>query len=585
MTTDATTARPRATVLEFAAYAVASLVLLWPVTLHLSTRVVGAPGGDAPYYVWLTWRWGRLLAGGHVFTHVIPDVVYPFGFDLRYVDGHLPTLFTAFVNVFIGPVLAYNLCLAFGIFTNFVAARHLGRVLSERRVVWVLTAFAFATSPAVMMRAQLGHLPLMYAFTVPLLVADAVRVARDDAPVRWLRLAVLLALAFLCSVYYLVFGGLAYLLIVGVAAIRERRWTVFARVALGGAVALVALSPLVVARVQLDRSERAAGAPADLTEDAQALSPDVLGVVVPPSRATLGFPVLDRLGDRRLMLPSPAVEGSVFPGLALIAGFAVFLFVRTRLRWPVVVAVVVTWVLSFGPSARWRTTHHLVNKLPYRALLKLPALGSLRVPERTGVVLAALLAVAFAVALDRYANRAVTVVAVALLVTNLIVPLPWSLEVPDRAAREAFTTIRAERGPRDTVIRVPADCDFLQAEFAKTQIVHHAPIVGCTGSFAAARWYTRLVRYVRSPAFNALRCDLTQYGRLQTPGMQPVHWDAGALRREFGVRYLVVDPQALRVPACPDVARVVASLRDARVLARDGSVEVIDLGAAAARRP
>jgi hypothetical protein len=438
-----------------------------------------------------------------------------------------------------------------------------------------------------MMRAQLGHLPLMYAFTQPLLVGDAVRVARDGEPVRWLRLALLLSVAFLCSVYYLVFGGLAYLVIVGVAAVRAHTWVVFARTGAAALLAFAVLSPIIVARFDLDRSEHAAGAPSDLGDDAQQLSPDVLGVIVPPSRSTFGFPGLDRLADRRLVLPSPGVEGSVFVGLALDAALVVFACRRSRLRLPLLVAIGAVWVLSLGPSARWGSTRYLVNRLD-RALLNLPALGSLRVPERAGVVLTALLAATFAVVCGDVFARwrdarvvQVGVVAIAVLVaTNAIVPLPWSKPVSDAAARRAYVLIRHERGPHDAVMRVPADCDFSQAEFAKTQIVHRAPIVGCTGSFAAARWYTRLAGYVRAPAFNALRCDLTKYGRLTTPGPSNARWDAAsvaALRQEFGVRYLVVDRVALLAGNCRAVLRVSESFGGYRVLAADGHVAVVDL--------
>jgi hypothetical protein len=255
------------------------------------------------------------------------------------------------------------------------------------------------------------------------------------------------------------------------------------------------------------------------------------------------------------------------------------------------VAIGVTWVLSFGPTARWAHGRHLVNRLPYRVLLKLPVLGSLRVPERTGVILTALLVATFAFAYDDLLNRfgglrsrgaqLTTGGVVLLLVTNLIIPLPWSLPVPDSGARRAYTQIRREAGPRDSVLRVPADCDFSQAEFAKTQIVHHQPIVGCTGSFAAARWYTQLVGYTRSPAFNALRCDLTQYGRLKTPGPQPAQLNAqtlAAFRRQFGVRYIVEDRIALLSPACAKVRNAITQFDGARVIDADRDFKVLDLG-------
>ena len=72
---------------------------------------------------------------------------------------------------------------------------------------------------------QLGLLPLFWAFTAPLLVADALDVVGGRASVSGRSGSrPCSAVAYLCSVYFLVFGGLAYGVIVGIAALRTRDW-------------------------------------------------------------------------------------------------------------------------------------------------------------------------------------------------------------------------------------------------------------------------------------------------------------------------------------------------------------------------
>src|ERR1700730_1496343 len=206
---------------EVAVYVVAVACVVWPGILHAGHAILGA-SDDGRYYTWLGWRIGRLVAHGHLIPLRIPDVIAPFGFDLRLIDGYLPSYVSGLYNLLVGPVLAFNLTLITGAFLNVFSARALARRLSSRRLVHCVTAVAFLTAPAIALGCRVGLLPLFWAFTVPLLIGDAVDVAVGARDVRPVRLALLLTLAFLCSVYFLVFGGLAYGSIVAVTALRAR---------------------------------------------------------------------------------------------------------------------------------------------------------------------------------------------------------------------------------------------------------------------------------------------------------------------------------------------------------------------------
>ncbi len=570
-------------------YVVAIVLVLGPGLLHAGTRLVGR-SDDGRYYAWLGWAIGRLIAHGHVVPLRIPNVIAPFGLDLRLVDGYLPSYVSGCFNLAFGPFLSYNLTFVTGAVLNLLAARSLARRLSPRRLVHVIVAVAFVTAPPIALNVQVGLLPLFWAFTLPLLMGDAIDVAAARHQVRPARLAVLLVVAYLCSVYFVVFGGLAYGLIVGVAALRTRSRRIPVTAAIATAIALVVLTPFIVSRVRFDRSEKQRGADTQLVGDSNLFSADALSIVAQPRRSTV---LLTRPGavDKsllRLVDPTNTLEWTIFPGLLLLVGGGLFLARRDALRIPLAVVGGVMFVFALGPSLKfggdflWEHAGKPVSWLPYRLVLAVPALGALRAPFRTGYVLVAVLVAATAVALHRLlvANpqRAVTIaiVSAGLLATNLLLPLPTDTLGVSPAEKRALREVARVARKGDTLMSVPADCD---PAFASLQTLHHAPVVGCAGSFAANPWRSELA-YARSTAFTKLRCDRASYGRIATtdrggPPFDPQ--DVMQLRHQFGVRFLVVDRKALGGIDCASVAAAFSTLSRYRSLGGDRDLEVLDL--------
>jgi hypothetical protein len=566
--------------------------------LHARTQILGT-GDDARYYTWLGWRMGRLIAHGHVVPFHVGDVIHPFGLDLRLLDGYLPSYVSGLFNLVAGPVLAFNLTVVVGAILNLLAARSLARRLTTSRVVWTLAAVAFLTAPPVALNVQLGLLPLFWAFTAPLLVADALDVATNGRGVRPLRLAMLLALAYLCSVYFLVFGGLAYALIVGITALRQRDWQFVKAMGAGALIASFVLLPFIVPRIRFDHNESARGVDTELLADSNFFSADAVSVIAQPTRSTFLLPRPTFVEQSIVRLPDVryGIEATLFPGLLLLAGFVVYLVKPERRRLPIWVAAGVLFVFGLGPSLKvaghfvWKHGGSPVSWLPYRLLLAIPGLGALRAPVRVEYVLVALLVAATAVALQRLftaaPSRAWIVAAGAgvLLASNLLVPLPTTTFGTTASSARALREIARLAGPGDTVSSVPADCD---PAFVSLQVFHHAPVVGCAGSFAANPW-SKLRVYTGSDALTKLRCDRAAYGRLTTPGSEtraraapfgPA--DIAALRREFGVRFVVIDHSKLGA-ACPSVQASLPALRAHAVLGRDARYEVIDLAQPAGR--
>jgi hypothetical protein len=221
--------------------------------------------------------------------------------------------------------------------------------------------------------------------------------------------------------------------------------------------------------------------------------------------------------------------------------------------------------------------------LPYRLLLAVPGLGALRAPVRVEYVLVALLVAATTIALARVVDAAparagmVGAVAAVLLATNLLAPVPRTTFGTTAASAQALRRIAARAQTGDTVLSVPDDCD---PAFVSLQVFHHAPVVGCAGSFAANPW-SKLRADLAVPSFTKLLCDRTAYGRLPLPVTRArttpfdAH-DVAALRRLFGARFVVIDHSKLG-PACPAVEAALPVLRDHLLLGRDARYEVIDL--------
>ena len=143
------------------------------------------------------------------------------------------------------------------------------------------------------------------------------------------------------------------------------------------------------------------------------------------------------------------------------------------------------------------------------------------------------------------------------------------------AVEDALGNVRARTCPSDTLINVPFDCD---PYFASYQLLHETDVVGCANQLAANPWRSKMTAYTSSDALTKLRCNKKEYGRIATTPRREEPFgaaDVEELRREFGVRFLVIDRQ--RTPFCPTVAAAVQFLQQYERLGIDGKIEVIDL--------
>jgi hypothetical protein len=353
----------------------------------------------------------------------------------------------------------------------------------------------------------------------------------------------------------------------------------------------------VVTRLVRDHAERTHGGQPVLLSDTYVLSSDGLAILAQQHRATFSLPGSDRLASSLLVIPAPdhVVEATVFPGLLLLIGLGALFWRQRPWRRPLAAGALATWVLTLGPSLKIRQ-HFLLTRhgqplawLPYRLLLAVPGLSSLRDPDRAAVALAAVATAAFTLAMGDVWGRlgqrsrvALVAAACLALLTNLLIPVPLSDLGVTKASVAALRAVAVTSHAGDTVIKVPADCDAAQLDFAKLQIYHHLPVVGCTGAFAVVPWYSKLGPYISSRGITALRCVHSAYGRRLTPQSPPpdlTDADIAQLRAQFGVRYLIIDKQHLAASACADLRSQFTRITGLRSLGGDERWQVLDAGA------
>ncbi|MBS1836667.1 MAG: hypothetical protein JST64_03120, partial [Actinobacteria bacterium] len=374
---------------EVATYAAVILAAFWPPDRW--STVLRAFPGDGQGWAWLGWRVSREMASGHIFPTRLVDAMHPYDINLLGGDGYLTAWISGVVNLFAEPVLAYNLTQVVAVVLAAACGRVLARTCTSDRVAIVLSTLAFATAPVVMVRFA-GHQNLIFVFPAALVMAEVVRMARSDlAEVRWVRLSTALALAYLSSIYYLLFGLLVLAIAVLWCLIR-RRWSRecllgLAKVVAAAAITLVCMSPFLVARFGRDADERSAGAPVESTDTRRTLpySADLYSSVSPEPDSH--DPLLRYADTERDM------ETATYPGMLLLAGLGGIALVRTRLRSTILTAGAALWVLALGPTlvvlrlvgGVWTKVPVLGDGfawLPYTLMLRVPGLTSLRTPVR-----------------------------------------------------------------------------------------------------------------------------------------------------------------------------------------------------------
>ena len=185
-----------------------ALALSWPLPLHLSTHLTGAPSGDTGVYVWNLWVFRHEVLLHHVPLQTGTVLSLAPRVDLTL---HNYTLFMdALALPLIGPlglIRTFNVVyLAMMALTAWCTARLAYRLCGRNWEAW-LAGVAFAFSPVLMARST-AHFSLVAAAPLPVMLLIMVNGEGKGRARDAVALGATLAWAAFCDIYYAVYGAL-----------------------------------------------------------------------------------------------------------------------------------------------------------------------------------------------------------------------------------------------------------------------------------------------------------------------------------------------------------------------------------------
>jgi hypothetical protein len=165
-------------------------------------------------------------------------------------------------------------------------------------------------------------------------------------------------------------------------------------------------------------------------------------------------------------------------------------------------------------------------------------------------------------------------------VTNLII-VPYTPRTLPMSFERSLEHIRRASQRGDTVMEVPFDAAGQFIQTARFQLIHRRPMLGFHAQHAALPWFSDFAEYKRSNALAQVRCFPPLIGYAPAPfppNLASVSGVLRDLRREFHVRFMLVNEQLLASPIC-DARRgqIESILAAGRLMERDPGWRVIEV--------
>ncbi len=461
-----------------------TLLAFLPVLPYLGGSLLG-PAEDNMFLYWNLWWGTEALTQGHDLLHT-RHLLWPEGHSLLLHTmswGNL--VFGVPMGRLVGLPLAYNL-LILGSFTAGAMGAYLlaGRWV-RRPSARILAGLIFAFNPFHAAQA-LHHLNIASIHFLPLFVWFHLRLR--DRP-RWCDgagAAGCLALAALCSWYFLVFG-LLYLVVDVVwgtlTTRRPHRGALLAALGAGGG-ALLILLPILIPMARLVMAEGAVMT-AEAAVHAELFSADLLAFLAPN-------PLSPFWGDPEAISAAPflgnAWEAAVSLGWVSAIVLAWTLGWRRRGNGWLLAMACTFLVLALGP--RLHVLGHAVGPayLPYRLLGELPLLSVARVPARMVIMAHLFLGILSAMALEelvfgggRLARRladAGSQARVAGLVVALITVEGFCLTAQHTPVELPSVYTHIDAPADEPLLDLPADEGIGARYYMMYQTLHGRPLAG-----------------------------------------------------------------------------------------------------------
>ena len=178
----------------------------WPLPQVLSVAVLGRDGGDNLAVIWNFWWVRTALASADQSVFWTPDLFAPIGASLvTHTLTPLLTVTAALLPWTIEPVVLYNAALIAAVFLNFASAYGAAHSITRSPLSAIFAAIAFGGAPFLLVRLY-GHLNLLSAWGLPLVLLATLRYERKASLATALALAGAIGLLAYTDYYYLIFG-------------------------------------------------------------------------------------------------------------------------------------------------------------------------------------------------------------------------------------------------------------------------------------------------------------------------------------------------------------------------------------------
>jgi hypothetical protein len=525
------------------AYSALTLVLTWPLILHLTSTVphdLGDPLLSTSILWWnahvwpLTDRWWNGFA------------FYPLGGMLAFSDHRLGESAIASPLQWLGcsPVAAYNLTLLATFPLSAIAAHWLAHTLTRRHDAAAICGLAFGFNPY--RWAHIEHLELLAAFGMPAALA-ALHAYRASHARRWLvAFWGALVIQGLCTSYYLAFFGVVLALWI-LWYLRCDDWRSLGAIVLASLAGIAVLVPIAIGYLRI---HSAYGLSRGLGE-ILAFSGDVTSLVTASGMSALWGWTSSLNGPERQLFPGLTIAvlaalGAILAlrrhrpftrdggiGLAIALWIAAALFVAVAVstlfvdRWairlgplrlaadvffkPMSMALLLTvaglachpiaraawrrrsdftfyllaalflFLCSFGPKPAFRG-YQVLYEPPYAWLMRLPVFGGeLRSAARFAMPAALMLSAAAALAFNRFGlSPRARRVAVTLAIVGIVADSSvHNLPLPQ--IPERWSADRA--AAFDAVVELPAGAGFLDPAAMYRSTQHGRPVVNGISGF------------------------------------------------------------------------------------------------------
>ncbi len=188
-------------------FVILSLLMTYPLVLHLRTAVPGPPWDN---FVWLydLWWFRHSIVDLGQWPTYNPGIFYPYGYDLRLSETMLANKVLIAPILFWGDeVLAYNVLLLLGFILTGYATYLLLAYLTGNPYAAVVGGAIFAFCPYRMHAMAAGWLPLLSTQWIPLTFLYLERTLRERKARYALAAGLFRALNILSSWYYLYVVG------------------------------------------------------------------------------------------------------------------------------------------------------------------------------------------------------------------------------------------------------------------------------------------------------------------------------------------------------------------------------------------